>query len=199
MDTIVAWATALMVSWAPPGKSKIKDAIETPEEGKARYEEIAKAVERVAFDPSVKPLYKGDRARSQTMALLLSIAYHESGFRKDVDLGIGKLARGSGLDSCVMQVRVGAGKTQEGWTHKDLVSDREKCFRAALAIVRRSFNQCRKLDQLDWLGGYTRGRCVPNEPFSRSRVGLARKAPRAPVPDAEVAIANAPPAPRASL
>ena len=29
MDPILAWAVALMLSWAPPGRSKIKDAIET--------------------------------------------------------------------------------------------------------------------------------------------------------------------------
>src|SRR5262249_52953536 len=114
MDPIIAWAVALMISWAPPGKSKIKDAIETAEDGRARYAEIAKAAAGVAYDPNTKPLFGGARGRASTLALMLSVAYHESGYRKDVDLGLGKLARGSGTDSCLLQIRVGTGKTTEG-------------------------------------------------------------------------------------
>ena len=115
---------------------------------------------------------------------MLSVAWHESGFRKDVDLGVGKLARGSGTDSCLMQIRVGSRRTPEGWSHEDLVTDREKCFRAGLAIIRRSFGACHKLDQRDWLGVYTRGSCQSDEPFSRSRMALASRAPKPPVDDA---------------
>ena len=177
MDPIIAWAVAFMVSWAPPGRSKIKDAIETPEAGQARYEEIARAAARVAYDPYLKPLFHGPRGRASTMAVLLSIAYHESGFRRDVDLGVGKLARGSGTDSCLLQIRVGRGKTSEGWTHDDLVGDREKCFRAGYSLIKRSFGACRRLPQLDWLGAYTRGRCVEGDPLSRARIGLSQRAP----------------------
>lgn len=201
MDPIIAWAVAFMVSWAPPGRSKIKDAIETPEDGQARYAEIARAAARVAYDPGVKPLFSGPQGRASTMALLLSIAYHESGFRRDVDLGIGKLARGSGTDSCLVQVRVGKGKTAEGWTHEDLVGDREKCFRAGYALIKRSFGACRRMPLLDWLGAYTRGRCVEGEPLSRARIGLSQRTPRAPLDDgaAVAAVAGAtPPAPPAA-
>lgn len=194
MDPILSWAVAFMVAWAPPGRSKFAEAIETPDEGSARYAEIAKAATKVAYDPDTRPLFGGARGRAQTVALLLSIAYHESGFRRDVDLGLGKLARGSGIDSCLLQIRVGSGRTADGWSHHDLVSDREKCFRAGLALVRRSFSACRRLDPRDWLGAYTRGRCVANEPSSRSRVGLARKAPRAPLEDSAVLAGSTRPA-----
>jgi hypothetical protein len=186
MNAMIAWALGFMLSWSPPGRSKIKEAVETPEEGKARYAEIALAAERVAFDPNVTPLFKGPHGRASTMALLLSVAWHESGFRKDVDLGVGRLARGSGTDSCLLQIRVGSHRTQEGWSHSDLVGDREKCFRAGLALMRRSFGSCHRLDQRDWLGVYTRGSCVENEPFSRNRMVLALKTPKAPVDDAAV-------------
>ena len=186
MDPIVAWAVAFMLTWSPPGRSKIKDAIETPEEGKARYAEIAKAAAKVAYDPQTHPLYAGSKGRAATMALLLSVAWHESGFRKDVDFGVGKLARGSGTDSCLLQIRVGAGRTAEGWSHEDLVRDREKCFRAGLALMRRSFGACRKLDQRDWLSGYTRGSCLANEPYSRSRMVQALRAPQPPLDDKSV-------------
>jgi hypothetical protein len=190
MDAIIAWAVAFMVAWAPPGRSKIKHAVETSDEGHARYAEIAKSATKVAYDPGTRPLFAGPRGRAQTVALLLSVAYHESGFRRDVDLGLGKLARGSGLDSCLLQIRVGAGRTPDGWSHDDLVRDREKCFRAGLAVIRRSFSACHHLDPLDWLGAYTRGRCVADEPYSRSRVGLARRAPKAPLEDSAVLVAQ---------
>jgi hypothetical protein len=184
MDSIIAWAVAFMISWAPPGRSTFKDAVETPDDGHARYAQIAGAAARVAYDPALKPLFGGPRGRAASMALILSIAYHESGFRRDVDLGIGKLARGSGTDSCLLQIRVGSGRTPEGWSHEDLVGDREKCFRAGYGLVKRSFGACRRFPLLDWLGAYTRGRCSANEPLSRARIGLAQRTPRAPLDDA---------------
>jgi hypothetical protein len=89
MDPIIAWTLAIMLAWAPPGRSAIKEAIETPEAGTARYEEIARDAVKVAFDPAERPLVAGPRARSQSLAVLLAVAYHESGFRRDVDLGLG--------------------------------------------------------------------------------------------------------------
>ncbi|WP_437781524.1 hypothetical protein [Sorangium sp. So ce1097] len=186
MDAVIAWAVGIMMTWAPPGMSRIKDAIETPEAGRARYHEIASAAAKVAYDPELKPLFGGPRGRAETMALILSIAYHESGYRRDVDLGLGKLARGEGVDSCLLQVRVGAGKTREGWSHEDLVGDREKCFRAGLSLIRKSFGACRKQDARDRLSAYTRGRCIDNDKYSRARIGRAMKVPRAPMTDEEV-------------
>jgi hypothetical protein len=165
MDSIVAWAVSFMITWAPPGKSKLKDAVESPEACQARYAEIAAVAAQVAYDPTLKPLFGGKRGRASTMSLLLSIAYHESGFRRDVDLGVGKLARGSGTDSCLLQIRVGTGRTAEGWSHEDLVGDRMKCFRAGYALIKRSFGACRRLPILDRLGAYARGRCMENEPL----------------------------------
>ncbi|WP_245678473.1 hypothetical protein [Chondromyces crocatus] len=191
MDAITAWAVSIMVSWAPPGRSHIRDAVETPEEGRARYEAIAEAAARVAYDPELDPVFRGPRGRATTMALLLSIAKHESGFRRDVDLGKGPLSRGSGTDSCLLQIRVGKGKTAEGWTHEDLVEDREKCFRSGHALIKRSFGACRNLPMLDWLGAYTRGRCVQGEPASQSRMKLAQRAPQAPLDDAAALAARA--------
>lgn len=180
-----------MLSWAPPGKSKIKDAVETPEEGKARYAEIARAAAKVAFDGQEKPLYRGARARSKTLAVMLSVAYHESGFRKDVDLGVGPFARGSGTDSCLMQIRVGAGSTTEGWTHSDLVSNRDKCFRAGLALLRRSFGSCGKLGERDALSGFASGHCKKDDPVAHALIDPALRAQSAPLDDAHVLAALA--------
>ena len=121
--------------------------------------------------------------------VLLSLAYFESGFRRDVDLGLGQFARGSGVDSCLMQIRVGSGATAEGWPHADLVGDRKKCFRAGLHLVRQSFHACRKLPREDWLGAYTSGTCRIKEPYSRQRMRRALTSPRPPVDD-EIVFAN---------
>ena len=185
-EPITAWAVAFMVSWAPPGRSKISNAVETEAEGRARYAEIAKAAVQVVYEPSTPPVFQGAYGRASTTALLLAVAFHESGFRRDVDLGIGALARGSGTDSCLMQIRVGAGRTPQGWSHSDLVQDRQKCFLAGLALIRKSFAACHRLGLRDWLSVYTRGHCVDNDPFSRSRIDLANRTPRPSVSDAEV-------------
>jgi hypothetical protein len=191
MDPIIAWALGIMLSWAPPGRSRIKDAVETPEAGKARYAEIARAAAGVAFDPREPPAVAGPRARSRTLAIMLAVAYHESGFRRDVDLGLGPLARGSGTDSCLMQIRVGRGVTVDGYSHADLIADRGKCFRAGLHLLRRSIGACRHLAPLDWLSAYARGRCKAEEPISHALIGPAFRVPAAPLDDEQVAKAMA--------
>jgi hypothetical protein len=186
LRTIIAWAVGIMVGWAPPGRSRITNAVETEEEGRARYEAIAEAAADVAYSPTNRPVFTGAYGRASTTSLLLAIAYFESGFRRDVDLGLGKLARGSGKDSCLMQIRVGAGQTAQGWTHDDLVMDRKKCFEAGLALIRKSFAACHRLGLRDWLSGYTRGQCTENDAFSHARIDLATRTPRPSVTDAEV-------------
>lgn len=108
-DPLHDWVVEAMVSWSPPGRSFIKDAKETRDEGKARYAEIADAMLRVAYDPSEPAAFRGPTGRGRTLALMLSIAWHESGFRRDVDLGIGSMARGdSGRSWCLIQAQLGS-------------------------------------------------------------------------------------------
>jgi len=112
-----------MITWLPPGRSFIKDAIETSEEGEARYEQIADAAISVAYDPDEKPIFGGKYGRAKTLALILSIAYFESGYRKDVDLNLGPLARGDKGESwCMMQFRLGR-PSFDGDTKKRVVLD----------------------------------------------------------------------------
>lgn len=186
MNAIVAWAVALMISWSPPGRSLLPEARETEAEGRARYEEIARAAAEVAHDPAERPVFGGPSGRGATLALLLAVASFESGFRRDVDLGLGARARGEGVDSCLLQLRVGRGRTAEGWSHAELVADRRRCFRAGLALMRRSFGACRQLAVLDRLSAYATGRCTAAQRHSRARVGRAQAAGRPPLVDAAV-------------
>jgi hypothetical protein len=173
MDPIIAWAVAFMIAVAPPGRPGSKEA---PDDGAARYREIAAAAARVAYDPEATPLFGGSMGRARTLALLLSVANYESGFLRHVDFGIGSRARGdSGQSWCLMQIKVGTGRTAEGWTGRDLVADRERCFRAGLAIMRRSFQACRNNSPTEMLDAYTSGSCDRGQMESRRRVEGAMK------------------------
>ena len=156
MELFFAWAFALMTLAAPPERIAAMPAYpgweETAEEREARYREIAEAAVRVAFAPDEQPLFGGPSGRAKTAAALLAVAFHESGFAKDVDLGPcyrgrdGRSTRcDSGRSACMMQVQVGhRGKTTRGYTQGDLFADREKCFQTGLDILRASERACRR-------------------------------------------------------
>lgn len=169
VETLGAWLLSVMLSAVPPGKSRFpREAIESAEAGRARYEAIAETVARVAFDEAEKPLYDGPRARERTAALLLALAYHESSFRRDVDYGVGPHAHGGGPYHCLLQIRV-VDRTPEGWTGRDLVTDREKCIRAGLHLLQRSRNHCKKQGPDAWLRLYASGHCT------RGRVAVEKR------------------------
>src|SRR5678816_1444999 len=83
MTEIGQWALAVMLAVNPPGKT----SLETAEQGRARYGEIAAAIDGAAH---------GDRLLA---SLLLSVSFFESGWRADVDDG---RVRGDGGRSCTL-------------------------------------------------------------------------------------------------
>jgi hypothetical protein len=110
---LIAWIVSFMVAVAPPGRpTYIPEATETRDEAMTRYESIAQDIAEVVWDANEKPLFQGPNGRARTAALIMSVMLHESSFRKDVDTGIGKMARGDGGKSwCLMQMNIGSGKT----------------------------------------------------------------------------------------
>lgn len=196
-EEIIQWAVGQMVSWTPPGKSILPEAKETEEEGLKRYNDIAEAAFNASFSPDEPSVFKGPNGRSKTMALILSIAHTESGFRKDVDLGIGKAARGdSGRSWCMMQVMLSNldPKTQHtrmrvqmdgtfwkyaydgdtGWGGEDLVRDRSKCFTTGLHMIRVSMRSCEFLPLMHRLSVYTSGSCMSEKGRVKSRVQMSK-------------------------
>lgn len=194
------WIVDRMTTWSPPGIAYVKDARESEEEGKRRYEDIANAIISIAYDPMEKPVFQGRSGRAMTAALLTSVAFEESAFRKDVDSGIGPLARGdSGRSWCMVQVMMGLpaknGRTllrvvmtqgglrfvndpsadPIGWGGEDLVQDRTKCFRVGVRLARMSFSACSRLPVADRLSMYASGRCESGGEASRRRVGNAQR------------------------
>jgi hypothetical protein len=169
MESLVTYLVTAMLSWVPlyahaPGESA--------EDARGRYESIAHDVAQVVLDGGEEPLFGGTSGRAETAILMLSVASFESSFKKSVDNGIGR--GDNGRSYCLMQIHVGAGTTLEGWSGPELVENRQRCFRAALHILRGSFGVCRKLPIEDRLSAYATGRCLPNVEISRSRVGRAR-------------------------
>jgi hypothetical protein len=168
MESLVAYLVAAMVAWVPLYAHRTESA----DEARARYEVIARDAVTIAFDDGEAPLYAGPDGRAKTAVLMLAVASFESSFRPAVDDGVG---RGDGGRSvCLMQIRVGAGTTREGWTGNDLVFDRTRCFRAALHILRSSFGTCRAYAEVDRLSAYATGRCLMGTEVSRARVTRAR-------------------------
>jgi hypothetical protein len=167
MESLVTYLVAAMTAWVP-----VHAQPDSPEETASRYASIARDVVTVAFDEAEEPLFPGADGRAQTALLMLSIASFESAYRKTVDQGI---RRGDhGRSFCLMQIRVGDGTTREGWTGRQLVTDRRMCFRTALHILHGSFNVCHRLPIEDRMSAYATGRCIENADISRSRVGRAR-------------------------
>lgn len=161
----------------PPSKGCIKDAIETKAEKQQRFYDITKDIMEVVYEENEPAIwsYQGDMRREASLFTLLSIAYFESGFRKDIDYGIGKMSRGdNGSSYCLMQIHLGNGKTKEGWTGEDLVNDRKKCLRTGYRMVKSSFGSCSNLPLDERLTMYASGKCGIGLPESRARIGLAK-------------------------
>ena len=192
---IVGWLTSIMLAASPPEK-RVSACGSDPEAflaaERARYGELAEAVAEAAYDPALSSLYRGSHGRANTAVMMLSVAWHESGFRRDVDLGEGSRSRGDNGASCtIWQFNLGTkGRTRDGWTCSDLYADRTKAARSALGVLRSSMSMCGSLAPEFRLSAYTAGRCEDGQEQSRSRVLTARKwlasyAP--PLSDAEVA------------
>ena len=114
MNLITAWIFSFILAVAAPGRPQyIPDAVESKEEGIIRLNSVAEDIAAVVWDEDEKPIFKGPQGRARTAAVLLSIILYESTFRKDVDLGLGKHARGDGGKSwCLMQINIGKGNTR---------------------------------------------------------------------------------------
>ncbi len=191
---MIAWFVTILVSVVRPGSPTFyPEAKETKEETEARYQSIATDLATVVSDPNEVLLFEGDQAPAKTGAILLAIAANESHFRRDVDLGLGQYAQGDGGRSwCLNQINLGVkrdgrtvgrfilrsdGKFQityeggsEGWGGEDLVADRTKCFRASLAIARKSFRCGGPKEGL--LSYYASGHCGRGQAESATRMRL---------------------------
>lgn len=182
IPSLTTWLYLWMLALNPPARAVLRTSpygqAESAAECAARYYAIAHALADVALDPAEAHLYVGHGAALREASLHLAVTYYESGgWRREVDLGTGRGARGQGVDSCLDQIRVGNGRTTEGWSHGDLVADRRTCFLAGLHRLRLSYGACRHLPPEYALTAYAAGRCdsVRGQRLSAQRVRLARR------------------------
>jgi hypothetical protein len=189
LDSMMQWCVDKMVQWNPPGRPTYPLANEEIEDTMRRYADIARDAISVIYDESETPLFPDIRGRARTLAVLLSIAHSESGFRRDVDFGLGRSARGDmGASWCLMQVQLGAPigdttpkrieltnksylfVTDHGYSGQDLIQDRKLCFRVALRMIRSSIATCKDLPIEERLSNYTSGNCISGKEASRIRM-----------------------------
>ena len=197
---------AFMMTMIPPAEQSRRDKVrseksdakialfETPEESAQRYEDIAKDLVEVVYDPNNKPIFDGPDGRAHTAAVMMSIMFHESGFRRDVDKG--ETRGDSGNSWCMMQIRAGKSPSrtrswnvkydrppqygdspddiEKGFTGQELVDDRKLCFYEGLKMLRWSYSRCGK-DPNGKIKVYASGSCDKGGEASKNRVSTAEK------------------------
>ena len=132
-----------------------------------RYESIAEDISAVAMDESEPPLFKGAAGREATAILLSAVAWHESGFRKDVDICKGIRSKGdNGLSVGLLQVM--RGRNYEGHSAKEICDDRKLGIRLGLHVLRRAKETCSGGPRL-WLQSYAAGFCNIDSSSSRDK------------------------------
>jgi hypothetical protein len=195
LDKVSNWILAFIHDAAPPGrKIYYPEGQETVDAAEERYKSIATDIVDVAYNPHTTPVFKGKNGRTQTIALILSVMYHESSFMRHVDYGLGKYARGDhGKSWCMMQVKIEDERTpkwnyvkdravhwgdpkeeiRDGYTGEELVADRKLCIAEGIRIMRGSFSSCRRLPLEDRLRQYASGNCEDGADASHNRVNMA--------------------------
>jgi len=151
---LIQYILAAMLAWAPASQHANRDP--NPEATLARYTSIAHDIAAAATHPDEPALFKDDDKRVRTALLLASIAFWESGFRRDVDEGQCRPPECDGGSAWTLwQMHTDAGLTFEGVTFryaKDrprgwegevltgarLAKDRVMAARAALHMARVS-------------------------------------------------------------
>ncbi len=178
MTPFTAWILSLIVYLAPPERlaslPQFKGWEETAEQKQARYISIAEDIEEVSRDRAPKHPEKA-------ASLLVSLAFMEGGFAKDVDIGpcyrpIPTSPRcDGGAAASLWQIRIGEGSTPEGWGKQDLQSDRRKAARVALRMAWQSIKNCAGRGRDAGLRAYASGTCEHGQEASAARLGLARR------------------------
>lgn len=185
LKMVHTWLVAIVLTMFPVERVEPND-VAAQETYRRHVDEVVTDIVAVAYDPTETPEITGDHARALTAAMITVIAAGESGgFNRTVELGH---ARGDGGKSwCLMQMNIGSGRTDEGWTGPDLISDRRKCLRSGMRAANRSIKSCSRWGLLSGLSIYDTGKCVKNEKISVSRMGRVLNTSRVGVPvDVEV-------------
>lgn len=149
MSVPVSWVVGLLM------------ALEPTAPWSNTYEKTAEAIARAAESDPLFADEEGGEAR--TASLLVSLAWHESRLRPDAKSKDGRFL-------CLYQVA--RSYLPEP---KKALQDPETCTRAAMRILKRSFQTCTKRPLSERLAIYISGYCERGHPQSRMRMRLADK------------------------
>jgi len=145
-------------------------------DAQTRYESIAEDISAVVMDETEPPLFTGPAAREATGVLLSAIAWHESGFRKDVDVCKGVRSKGDNGRS-VGLLQVMKGPNYEGHSAREICEDRRLAIRLGLHVLRRAKDACRGGPR-NWLQSYAAGGCGIRSASSRDVCSAFERAGR---------------------
>jgi hypothetical protein len=143
-------------------------------DAQTRYESIAEDISAVVMDETEPPLFTGPAAREATGVLLSAIAWHESGFRKDVDVCKGLRSKGDNGRS-VGLLQVMAGPNYEGHSAREICEDRRLAIRLGLHVLRRAKDACHGGPRT-WLQSYAAGGCGIRSASSRDACSAFERA-----------------------
>lgn len=196
--TIVAWLTSMMLSWIPAYVTDNANAVETRDEMKDRFTEIADDVYDVVKEDG--NIFYGNHADIRSMWAILGTSHHETRWAKEVDVWTHEdthvIKDGAW---CLMQIQLGKKKiyldgenkdyivdsnivTLEGWSGRDLVADRKKCLKVGYRMIKQSFGACRNKPMSLWMAAYASGSCDRGHVRSRELMseilGMTRPIPK---------------------
>jgi hypothetical protein len=174
------WIYEASLQWVPTAAVA---GWENKEQANVRRLAIAADIVAVSFDAQEQPVFASGTdflSRANTAMFLASIASYESGYDVRVDMGHCEALPGgtqagwcdSGNAHSIWQHNIGNGKTLDGWTKADLVTDRRKAVRAALHALHHSVKTCKGYTGADAFSVYAQGFCGPS-PKMRERLSRA--------------------------
>lgn len=192
VETVVSALVSQMLLAVPPERhnyARPASEHETVEQVRERYQTIASSVVSAAYDPGEEPMFEGVAGRFQTAQLMLAVALYESGYRKDVQTGIGRRSRGDHGRSCtIWQFHLGKDTDRWGSSCSDLYADPDLAAHRALTAIRSSWSSCKALSPEYRLSQYMGGKCFEHEPAKARYATWARwrSKVQAPAMDLEV-------------
>lgn len=154
MNLLFTYILAAMISWVPLNEGGLcywPVSQSCLDRANQHYQEIAKDVAEVVYEPNTKLPFDGADAKAKTALLMVSIASTESHFNKDVDD-----CRRTGDHG------IAFGLWQTHTPRAATCNDRKQALRLAIGIVVQSFEACKDYPLIDRMAVYTSGSCHVN-------------------------------------
>ena len=131
------------------------------------YDRMAGAVHDVVEVVDEEPsLFAGDDGKAKTAALLITISFHESGWKTD--------ALGDGGKSCGVMQTQQPQKWVAGATCDKVRADRKLGYKVGLAVLRGAKEKCgANTTAKVWLGMYASGMCGMAQVAAKKRCAPA--------------------------